>query len=121
MTSRSYSPELGSPHEHEEEAHRSRPTARSHQQGIGTREIDSARPSEHAAPVVGQAAAGGGAGGDLRPNGGRSVIAARSLPDRAEAAEGTRPALPHHRRPRAVGEHDERGGAGEGAGTDLAD
>ena len=34
------------------------------------REIHPPRPSEHAAPVVGAAAAGGGAGGDLCADGG---------------------------------------------------
>src|SRR3954453_13119117 len=39
-----------------QEAHRSRPPPRRHQQGIGPREVDPPRPSQHAAPVVGAAA-----------------------------------------------------------------
>ena len=52
---------------------------------------------EHAAPVVGAAAAGGGAGGDLRADGGRPVGAPGPLPDREEAGEGAPAAVPHHR------------------------
>ena len=36
----------------------------------GAREVDPPRAPEHAAPLVGAAAAGGGAGGDLRADGG---------------------------------------------------
>jgi hypothetical protein len=38
--------------------------------GLRAGKVDPAWTSEHAAPVVGPAAAGGGAGGDLRANGG---------------------------------------------------
>ena len=71
-----------------EEAHRSRPAARRHQQGLGAGEVDPARASQHAAPVVGAAAAGGGAGGDLRADGGRPVGAPGPVPDREGAGEG---------------------------------
>ena len=56
-----------------QETHRSRAAARGDQQGLGAGEVDPARASEHAAPVVGAAAAGGGAGGDLRADGGRPL------------------------------------------------
>ena len=67
---------------------------------------------EHAAPVVGAAAAGGGAGGDLRADGGRPVGASRtSFPTEKDAGEGAPAAVPHHRGPGAVGEHHQRDGA----------
>ena len=56
-----------------QEAHRSRAAARGDQQGLGAGEVDPARAPEHAASLVGAAAAGGGAGGDLRADGGRPV------------------------------------------------
>ncbi len=54
----------------EEEAHRGRPSAGSHQQGQRAGEVDSPRAPEHAALVVGAAPVGGGARGDLRADGG---------------------------------------------------
>ena len=84
-------------------------------------EVDPARAPEHAAPVVGAAAAGGGAGGDLRADGGRPVGASGPLPDREGAGEGAAAAVPHHRRPGAVGEHHQREGVAAGAGRDLAE
>ena len=57
----------------QEEADRGRPAARRDQQGVEAREVDPARAPEHAAPVVGAAAAGGGAGRDLRADGRRPV------------------------------------------------
>ena len=80
------------------------------------------------ASLVGAAAAGGGAGGDLR--------AARSRSRRPLAVpepgvsrtsrygaldEGAAAAVQDHRRPGAVGEHDQRSGAGAGAGGDPAE
>ena len=78
---------------------------------VGAGEVDPPRASEHAASVVGAAAAGGGTGGDLRADGGRSVGASGHFPDREGAGEGAAAAFPHHRRPRAVGEHDQRSSA----------
>ena len=49
-------------------------------------EVDPARASEHAAPVVGAAAAGGGAGGDLRADGGRPLGVRGRAPGGPEAA-----------------------------------
>ena len=72
-------------------------------------EVDPARAPVHAAPVVGAAAAGGGAGGDLRADGGRSVGASGHVPDGEGAGEGAPAALPDHRGAGAVGEHDQRG------------
>ena len=94
---------------YKKKAHRSRPAAGGDQQGLGAGEVDPARASEHAAPVVGAAAAGGGAGGDLRADGGRPVGASGPVPDREGAGEGAPAAVPDHRGPGAVGEHDQRG------------
>ena len=58
-----------------QKTHRSRPPPRRHQHRLGAGKIDPPRPPEHAAPVVGAPAAGRGAGGDLQPDGGRSVRA----------------------------------------------
>lgn len=58
----------------------SRPSPRRHQQGLYTGEVNPPRASEHAAPVVGSAAARSGAGRDLRADGRRSVELPRSIP-----------------------------------------
>ena len=90
------SPKRLRPHENQhdredtKETHRSRAAAGGDQQGVGAREVDPARASEHAAPVVGAAAAGGGAGGDLRADGGRPVGLSGPVPDREGAGEGAR-------------------------------
>ena len=60
----------GVPREDQEEAHRGRITAGRDQCRQRPGEVDPAWASEHAAPVVGAAAARGGAGGDLRADGG---------------------------------------------------
>ena len=90
------------------------------QQGVEAREVDPARAPQHAAPLVGAAAAGSGAGRDLRADGGRPVRQPRPVPHRACPGAGAPAALPHHRAARAVGEHDERGRAGAGARGNLA-
>jgi predicted HTH transcriptional regulator len=70
---------------------RSKPSTRQR-----AREVDPPRAPEHAAPVVGAAAAGGGAGGDLRADGGRSVglrgCAARDPKLKRKAEPRSRPA-----------------------------
>ena len=109
---------------HEEEAHRSRPAARGHQQGLGAGEVDPPRAPEHAAPVVGAAAAGGGAGGDLRADGGRpvGVDPGPLFPTARRRRRRERPAaFRDHRGPGAVGEHHQRDGAAGGARRDLAE
>ena len=74
-----------------QEAHRSRAPAGGDQHGLGAGEVDPARAPVHAAPVVGAAAVGGGAGGDLRADGGRSVGASRtsSRPRRSRRRSGS--------------------------------
>jgi hypothetical protein len=54
----------------QEKTHRSRLAAGCDQQGLCAGEVDSAWAPEHLAFVVGAAAIGGGAGGDLRADGG---------------------------------------------------
>ena len=65
-------------HDPEEETDRSRSAAGRDQQGQRAGEVDPPRAPEHAAPLVGAAAAGGGAGGDLRADGGRPVGPSRT-------------------------------------------
>ena len=79
------------------------------------------RESLLAPQVVGAAAAGGGAGGDLCADGGRSFGASGPVPDRGDAGEGASAALQNHRGTGAMGEHHEREGAAAGAGRDLAE
>src|SRR5690349_562984 len=55
------------------DAERGGATARREQQGLSAREIHPAWAPEHAAPLVGAPTPGGGAGSDLRSDGGRSV------------------------------------------------
>src|SRR2546422_153670 len=89
----------------EEEVNRSCSAASGDQQSVRAGEIDPSRSSEHAPPMVGASAAGGGTSGDLRADGGRSFLAPGHLPDREEAGEGTSAALPDHRGSSALGEH----------------
>ena len=73
-----------------QEADRGRAAAGGDQRGLGAGEVDPARAPVDAAPVVGAAAAGGGAGGDLRADGGRPVGCTRAVPDRGGAGDGAR-------------------------------
>ena len=103
------------PHDAQEETHRGRPPARSHQQGQRAREEHSTRTSEHAASVVGTAAAGGGTSGDLRADGRRSVglrgHAARRPEAQAQGRDGAQGTT------EAVG--GSQGAGGEGQGFDA--
>src|SRR5436305_1990779 len=70
----------------QEEADRSRLAARGHQQGLRAGEVNPPRAPEHAAPMVGATAPGGGAGGDLCADGGRSLGLRGGAPGGPEAA-----------------------------------
>lgn len=86
------------------EADRSRVAARCHQRGRGVREVDPARPFEHPASMVGAAAPGHGARGDLCADGQRSLLevgvgAARRNPtDQPEGQLGRAPQAAVHPR-----------------------
>ena len=69
-----------------EETDRGGPAAGGDQRGGGAREVHPARPPEHAAPVVGAAAAGGRAGGPLRTDGGRPLGVRGCAAGRPDAA-----------------------------------
>ena len=103
---------------HRSETDRGRVAASGDQRGCGAGEVHPARASEHPAPLVGAAAAGGGAGGALRATGGRSVVPAGPLPDEGGTGGGTEAAVRDPAGTGEVGEHHERGTPGRGAGGD---
>ena len=88
--------ENGQRHDTEKETHRSRPAFGRDQQGIGAGEIHSPRAPEHAAHLVGAAAARGGTGRDLRADGRRPVEPPGAFPHGGSAGEGAPAALPAH-------------------------
>ena len=101
-----------------QKAHRGRPAPRRHQRRVGAGEVDPARAPEHPASLVGAPAPGRGAVGDLRADGGRSLGLPRGVPHRGGPEAGARAAVPPHRGAGPLGEHDQRGAAGTGAGGD---
>ena len=100
------------------QTHRGRPAPRRHQRGVGAGEVDPARAPEHPASLVGPPAAGRGAGGDLRADGGRSLGLPRGVPYRSGPEAGARAAVPPHREAGPLGEHHQRGAARTGASGD---
>ena len=85
----------------------------------------SAMATHHLAPVVGAAAARGGAGGDLCADGGRPRGSVGAEPGRFPRREGRTSSaqrlFEHHRGSGEVGEHDQREGAARGTRRDLAE
>ena len=98
-----------------EEADRSRPAAGCDQCRGSAGEIHPPRASQHAAPMVGAAATGGGTGGHFRPAGQRPWKSSEQPADFATArtrrklASERKRLFTNHRRPCAVGEHHQRG------------